>query len=141
MNHPFRSIQGWQNVDTASHKCQPDPNPSLALHRLAHANYFRLNCYRHPFLNPGTDTFTLGCQFDDLWEIYRFDHLFRILMLDAIERCEISFRTQWAYTLAHQHGPQSYENPAIHRDPAEHKKTLSKSGKQEIRKTPYRKPW
>jgi abortive infection bacteriophage resistance protein len=98
----------------------------LALHRLAHANYFRLNCYRHPLQIPGTDTFSPGSQFDVLWEIYRFDHLFRILMLDAIERCEISFRTQWAYVLAHAHGPQAYENPAIHRDPSTHQKTLSK---------------
>ena len=99
---------------------------TLALHRLAHANYFRLNCYRHPFLSAGSDTFLPGTRFDGLWEIYRFDHLFRILMLDAIERCEISFRTQWAYVLAHQHGPQCYENSAIHRDPAAHQKTLSK---------------
>jgi abortive infection bacteriophage resistance protein len=98
---------------------------ALALHRLSHANYFRLNCYRHPFQIPGTDTFSPGSQFDRLWEIYRFDHLFRILMLDAIERCEISFRTQWAYVLAHAHGSQSYENPAIHREAATHQKTLS----------------
>ena len=35
---------------------------ALALHRLAHANYFRLNCYRHPFQIPGTDTFSPGSQ-------------------------------------------------------------------------------
>ena len=98
---------------------------ALALHRLSHANYFRLNCYRHPFQIPGTDTFFPGSHFDGLWEIYRFDHLFRILMLDAIERCEISFRTRWAYVLAHAHGPHSYENPAIHRESALHHKTLS----------------
>lgn len=98
---------------------------ALALHRLSHANYFRLNCYRHPFQIPGTDTFFPGSHFDGLWEIYRFDHLFRILMLDAIERCEISFRTRWAYVLAHAHGPHSYENPAIHREAALHQKTLS----------------
>jgi abortive infection bacteriophage resistance protein len=98
----------------------------LALHRLAHANYFRLNCYRHPFQIPGSDTFYRGSHFDGLWEIYRFDHLFRIHMLDAIERCEVSFRTQWAYVLAHTHGPQSYENPAIHHVASAHQKTLAK---------------
>jgi len=98
----------------------------FALHRLAHANYFRLNCYRHPFLIPHSESFLEGTTFDQLWEIYRFDHRFRLLMLDAIERCEISFRTQWAYHLAHIHGPQAYENPAIHRNQYDHQKTLTK---------------
>jgi len=120
------------------------PDRKLALHRLAHANYFRLNCYRHPFLHRGSELFLSGTRFDRLWEIYRFDHLFRILMLDAIERCEVSFRTRWAYVLAHQHGPQCYENALIHRDSAAHQKTLSKIDLEIRRSTedflgPYRR--
>jgi abortive infection bacteriophage resistance protein len=97
-----------------------------ALHHLGHANYFRLACYHHPFLRPGSDAFVPGTRFEDLWEIYRFDHHLRMLVLDVIERCEISFRTRWAYELAHRHGPRAYENPAIHRDTAKHGDTLAK---------------
>ena len=102
------------------------PDRADALHRLKRANYFRLNCYRHPFLVAGTDQFRPGTRFEDVWQIYRFDHHFRMLMLDAIERCEISFRTGWAYALAHRHGSHAYESPAIHRNRTEHQKTLDK---------------
>ena len=99
---------------------------SSALNHLSHANYFRLACYRHPFLKPGSDDFIPGTYFEDLWEIYRFDHHLRMLVLDAIERCEISFRTRWAYEVAHRHGAQAYENVEIHRDAARHTETLAK---------------
>jgi abortive infection bacteriophage resistance protein len=47
-------------------------------------------------------------------------------LLDAIERCEISFRTTWAYELAHLHGPQAYENNSIFKDQEKYKETMLK---------------
>ena len=46
---------------------------------------------------------------------YLFDRELRLHVLDAIERIEISFRTQWAYHISHQYGPHGYlaNNPSI----------------------------
>jgi abortive infection bacteriophage resistance protein len=116
----------------------------LALRHLTSANYFRLTGYRHPFLETGADTFRPGTTFAQLWELYRFDHRLRLLLMDAIERCEIAFRTRWAYELAHRYGPHAYENAGLHRVARIHASSLEKID-QEISRShedflqPYRK--
>lgn len=40
-----------------------------------------------------------------------------MLVLDAIERIEVSVRSQWAYQLAHLHGPHAHLNSALARKP------------------------
>ena len=105
-----------------------------ALHALAHANYFRLSSYHPPFLIYGTEKFNPGTRFESIWELYRFDHRLRMLVLDAIERCEISVRTRWAYEMAHRHGPRAYEEAAIHSDAVAHARTLAKVD-EEIRRS------
>lgn len=44
-----------------------------------------------------------------------FDRELRLLILDAIERVEVSLRTQWAYHLAHDYGAHAYLDSAITR--------------------------
>lgn len=39
---------------------------------------------------------------------YLFDREFRLLTLDAIERIEISFRTQWAFHMSSKYGAHGY---------------------------------
>jgi len=106
------------------------PDRAKALRALQHANYFRLSCYHAPFLNPDEKTFRANVTFDAVWDIYRFDHRLRILLLDAIERCEVSFRTRWAYEIAHRHGPQAYENEALHKVASRHQEALLKTDEE-----------
>jgi len=49
-----------------------------------------------------------GTTFDDILNLYIFDRELRLLVLDAIERIEVSFRTQWAYQLSHKYDPHAY---------------------------------
>lgn len=42
-----------------------------------------------------------------------FDRELRLLVLDAIERVEVSVRSQWAYQMAHRHGPHAHLDPAL----------------------------
>ena len=39
---------------------------------------------------------------------YVFDRELRLLVMDAIERIEVSLRTGWAYTLSHSYGPHAH---------------------------------
>jgi abortive infection bacteriophage resistance protein len=80
-----------------------------ALHYLSHINYYRLAGYLLPFeqdhashtLRPGT---TLNC----VLSLYNFDRELRLLVLDAMERIEVSLRTAWAYYVAHSVSPHGY---------------------------------
>ncbi len=90
---------------------------ALAYRHLSHRNYYRLTAYWLPFeTDHATHMFKPGTQFEDVLRLYTFDRELRLLMLDAIERVEISFRTQWAYHLAHQHGPHAYLDARLARN-------------------------
>ena len=73
---------------------------------LQHLNYYRLGAYWLPFeADHGSHRFVAGTSFDDVLNLYIFDRELRLLLLDAIERFEVSVRSLWAYHLAHEHGP------------------------------------
>lgn len=80
-----------------------------ALHRLSHLNYYRLEAYWLPYeISRKPHRFAEGTTFEDITNHYVFDRELRLLLLDAIERIEVSFRTQWAYHLSHAYGPHGY---------------------------------
>lgn len=72
---------------------------------LADIGYYRLSGYwyilkRQPKVDKdGTqdERFIEGTSFDQIWRLYIFDRRFRLVVLDAIERVEVYFRTQLAY--------------------------------------------
>mgnify|MGYP003110063927 CR=1 FL=1 len=84
-------------------------DPRRARHYLKHLNYYRLTAYWLPFeAEHETHQFKQGSCFDDVLNLYVFDREFRLLLLDAIERVEVSLRTIWAYQLAHRYGSHAY---------------------------------
>lgn len=77
-----------------------------ARHYLQHLNYYRLGAYWLPFeADHARHSFRPGSRFADVISLYVFDRELRLLVLDAIERVEVSVRTQWAYHMAHAYGP------------------------------------
>ncbi|WPF87390.1 Abi family protein [Cyanobacterium aponinum AL20118] len=83
---------------------------------LTHVNYYRLGAYWLPFEQDHENhIFRSGTCFDDVLNLYIFDRKLRLLVLDAIERIEVSCRTQWAYFMAHNHGSHSYLDSTLAR--------------------------
>jgi abortive infection bacteriophage resistance protein len=83
---------------------------SLLIARLQSVSYYRLSGYWYPFRRPDDDTLLPGTTLEKVWEVYTFDRLLRLLVLDAIERVEVSVRTDLVYHLAHLQGPFGYTN-------------------------------
>lgn len=89
-------------------------DPAAAEFYLQHLNYYRLGAYWLPFeADHGTHAFRPGIRFADVLNLYVFDRELRLLVLDAIERVEVSVRSQWAYQLAHRHGPHAHLDAAL----------------------------
>lgn len=85
------------------------PDRDLARHYLAHLNYYRLGAYWLPFeADHASHRFRPGTRFEDVVGLYVFDRELRLLVMDAIERLEVSVRTQWAYHLAHAYDPHAH---------------------------------
>ena len=83
------------------------------LMRLDHIGFYRLNGYTHTFREKGDNGETLprfrpGTTLRDVWDCYRFDRNLRLLFLDAIERIEVSLRSQLAYLHTQQNGAYAY---------------------------------
>jgi abortive infection bacteriophage resistance protein len=83
---------------------------SVLIARLEVVNYYRLSAYLYPF-RESDDRLREGTTLDSIWRLYVFDRQLRLLTTDAIERVEVSVRTQLAYHLAHEHGTFAYLNP------------------------------
>lgn len=81
---------------------------------LQHLNYYRLGAYWLDFeLDHATHKFKPNTNFKDVLRLYIFDRELRLLILDSIERIEVSVRSQWAYYLAHQHSPHAHLDPTL----------------------------
>ena len=68
--------------------------------RLAAVNYYRLTGYFYPFRQPD-DSYLPGTTLETIWRRYVFDRRLRVLILDAVERIEVSVRTKLVYYLSH----------------------------------------
>jgi abortive infection bacteriophage resistance protein len=84
---------------------------------LREINYYRLRGY---WLRRETDRtghqFPPGTAFEDVLADYVFDRELRLLVLDAIERIEVSVRTRWAHVLGMRHGPHAHLDSPLFRD-------------------------
>ena len=97
------------------------PDYPKAEEYLQRIGYYRLSAYWYPFrtLVPqqgGTfrlgDTFKFTTEFKHATDLYAFDKSLRLLILDAIERIEISVRTEVALSVG-RHAPKAHRNPAM----------------------------
>jgi len=80
-----------------------------ALRHLSHINYYRLEAYWLPYeISRDPHQFADNTEFNTVLDHYLFDRELRLLLLDGIERVEVSFRTQWAYQISHAYGPHGY---------------------------------
>lgn len=76
---------------------------------LSHINYYRLGTYWWSFIDDHeAHTFKAGATFNQVLNLYVFDRELRLLVLDAIERIEVSLRTQWAFHLSKKYGSHAH---------------------------------
>lgn len=101
-----------------------------ALNHLTHINYYRLRAYwllsEIPVATDGDHGFRPGTHFESIIDLYSFDRKLRLLVMDAIERVEVSLRTRWANFLANRYGAHAYMDSRHFRKPTQHAKCLTK---------------
>ena len=115
-----------QQIDLLIQRGVAIPDRDYARHYLTHLNYYRLGGYWLPFeLDHASHTFAPGTRFDDVVSLYVFDRELRLLVMDAVERLEVSVRAQWAYRLARTYGSHAYLNAAIFKNDDTHQRCLN----------------
>lgn len=104
------------------------PDHDRAIRYLSHINYYRLRAYWLPFETNDSNAdhrFKPGTSFDNALTLYVFDRKFRLLILEAIERVEVSFRTRFAYELAMKYGSHAYLNSTLFRHHGFHEQLIN----------------
>ncbi len=122
---PFLTIAG-QITQLKSRGMQFDDEEQAAYY-LENLNYYRLSAYWLPFESDHqTHTFREGTTFERVLELYIFDRELRLLMLDAIERVEVSVRSRFAYEISQKYGSHPHLNPDLFSTAYRYSKTLDK---------------
>lgn len=79
--------------------------------------YFRLAGYALPFqLNnnaDGSHTFLTPTRFEDITDLYSFDRKLRLLVIDELERIEVSVKAVIDRCMSEEYGPHWYLNKAL----------------------------
>jgi abortive infection bacteriophage resistance protein len=94
---------------------------------LSHISYYRLTGYIYPFQTAdGAHTFKEKTSFDKILNHYLFDKKLRILILDYVERIEISIRTNICNVFALEYGSHWYLNSELFNNSTLHSSMVEK---------------
>ena len=132
---PALSIQ--EQLDLLRLRGLAIPDLAKAAHYLTYIGYYRLSGYALPltFKNHPTHpshNFKPGTAFDDILNLYLFDRELRLLVMDAIERIEVAFRTCFSNYLCQKAGAHWYMSAKHFAAPKYHeefaKKIIERTG-------------
>lgn len=84
---------------------------SLLIDRLKNVNYYRLSGYLYPY-RQSDNNFKPETTLEKVWRHYTFDRRLRLIVMDAVERVEVSVKTQLIYALARKTQAFGYTDPA-----------------------------
>ena len=127
MNFSKPSLPYAEQIDLLKSRGLQVDDEVRAEHYLRHLNYYRLSGYWLPFeQDHAAHRFKQGASFEDVLNLYVFDRELRLLLLDAIERIEISVRATWAHVLSSKYGAHAYLDPAHAHKNKWHQANLSK---------------
>ncbi len=106
-----------------------------ALRQLSSISYYRLSSYWYPFRQRDqhgnlSSKLVEGTCIEQVIDLYEFDRRLRSLVMDALERIEISIRTQITYHFGHQHGAFGHIDPSHFHPKFDHTQWLSKLEKE-----------
>jgi len=83
-------------------------DPTSAKRSLETIGYYRLLIYMRNFQVPASKRFYTGTKFSDIIELYTFDRDLRLLIMDGIERIEVSLRAALSTKVSVAHDPHWY---------------------------------
>lgn len=98
-------------------------------------NYYRISGYSLTLRK--NDIFSKSATFQNIIDIYNFDHEFRHIILQYLEIIEVQMKSIYVYEFAKVHGPAGYLNASFFTDKAKHKEIIDKANQQKIRRLPH----
>ena len=101
------------------------PNIEKATHLLESISYYRLSGYWYPLLaDKDNHVFKETASFDVAFNLYCFDRELRVLIIQELEKIEVSIRAKMIYLLSIQNGSFWYQDTNLFKNQIKHSKIL-----------------
>ena len=101
------------------------PNLEKATHLLESISYYRLSGYWYPLLaDKENHIFKETASFDVAFDLYCFDRELRVLIIQELEKIEVSIRAKMIYLLSHQNGSFWYQDTNLFKNQIKHSNDL-----------------
>lgn len=107
-------------------------DPSAAESFLLRNNYYRISGYSLTLRNH--DRFYPHASFQNIMDIYAFDHELRHILLHFIECIEVAFKSVYSYEFSKVHGPMGYLQACHFTNPLQHTQIIQKANEQRDRR-------
>lgn len=91
-------------------------------------NYYRISGYSLTLRK--NDQFSKTATFQNIVDIYNFDHELRHIILQYIEIIEVQMKSIYAYEFTKIHGPVGYLDTSFFTDSKKHKEIMNKADQQ-----------
>jgi abortive infection bacteriophage resistance protein len=103
-----------QQIELLKSRGMTIENEELAKFYLKNINYYRLRAYWLSFEEDTKEhNLKTNTSFEDVLNLYVFDRELRLLLLDAIERIEVSVRTAWTYEFSMNYGSHAHLDSSL----------------------------
>lgn len=107
----------------------------LARDFLLRNNYYRISGYSLTLRSH--DVFSKNASFQNIVDIYCFDHEFRHVLLQYIEKIEVAVKSVYTHEFTRLHGPTGYLDVSHFTDPVKYKEIIDKVEKQKDSRLPH----
>lgn len=105
-------------------------NEERAKDYLTHINYYRLTSYWLPYKKRESEDFKENSSFEKVLKYYIFDRELRLLILDTIERIEVSVRTRMTYVLTDEYGSHPHLKEELYKCQTKYHRSIQKLEKE-----------
>ncbi len=132
-NKGFKTID--EQIEILRKRGLDIPDEAQARDFLLHNNYYRISGYSLTLRSH--DVFNKNASFQNIIDIYWFDHEFRHILLKHIETIEVSVKSIYAYEFTSRYGPTGYLDSKYFSDKSKHQEIIDKAEKQKDSRLPH----
>ena len=102
---------------------------------LLHNNYYRISGYSLTLRK--NDVFFKSATFQNIIDIYNFDHELRHIILQYLEVIEVQMKSIYTYEFTKIHGPIGYLDESFFTNKNKHKEIIDKANRQKTQRLPH----
>lgn len=129
----FKTIE--QQLDILRSRGLTITDDSKARDFLFHNNYYRVSGYSLTLRK--NDIFSKTATFQNIIDIYQFDHELRHIILEYMEIIEVRMKSIYAYEFTKVHGPVAYLDDTYFINKTKHKEIIDKANQQKAQRLPH----